>query len=229
MRQKPDNNFWPSYSDLMTSLFFIMLVLFVLSFGLFHKKTSELRTNNIKLHQATDSLKTTYNKLLKICEIDTALQMLDPNYFVYNSYCKRHELKIDIMFEPDDWDLTLPKYRKYHQNLITVGKYLQNKLSSIDTSLHVKFQLLIEGRAARHDNERENRIFGTTVKYLSYDRAKSLFDLWTKAGISFNPSVIEVIIAGSGFEGQCRYTGKDEYKNKRFVIQIIPKVGDLKR
>jgi hypothetical protein len=60
---------------------------------------------------------------------------------------------------------------------------------------------------------------------LSYPRAKALNDFWMNNGIHFNEDICEVIVAGSGFEGQCRYTGKDEGKNKNFIIQIIPKTG----
>jgi hypothetical protein len=36
------------------------------------------------------------------------------------------------------------------------------------------------------------------------------------------------VAAGSGFKGVGRYTGfRDEAKNKRFIIQIQPKIGSL--
>ena len=38
MSQKKESFFWTSYSDLMTSLFFIMLVLFILVIFLLHKR-----------------------------------------------------------------------------------------------------------------------------------------------------------------------------------------------
>lgn len=56
---KKESYFWTSYSDMMTSLFFIMLVLFVLAIGLLaHSlvaKQSEL--NNIKkIEKSTEEL-----------------------------------------------------------------------------------------------------------------------------------------------------------------------------
>ncbi len=38
MSKNNKDYFWLSYADLMTSLFFIMLVLFVLVFSIMHKK-----------------------------------------------------------------------------------------------------------------------------------------------------------------------------------------------
>ena len=33
----------------------------------------------------------------------------------------------------------------------------------------------------------------------------------------------------SGFRGAGRYTGADEAKNKRFIIQIQPKIGSISK
>jgi len=38
MSKKKESYFWISFSDLMTSLFFVMLVLFVLTIALLHKR-----------------------------------------------------------------------------------------------------------------------------------------------------------------------------------------------
>ena len=38
MKRNKESFFWTSYSDLMTSLFFVMLVLFVLTMALLHRK-----------------------------------------------------------------------------------------------------------------------------------------------------------------------------------------------
>ena len=69
---KNNNIFWISYSDLMTSLFFIMLVLFVVTIGYlqFQKKATE-------------------KQLEKIQELQTAVQNLPEDYFVYQPNFKR--------------------------------------------------------------------------------------------------------------------------------------------
>ena len=51
MAEKKESFFWTSYSDLMTSLFFIMLTLFVLVIVLLHKRmeaTEKQLDENIK-------------------------------------------------------------------------------------------------------------------------------------------------------------------------------------
>ncbi len=50
MAQRKESFFWTSYSDLMTSLFFVMLVLFVLVIVLLHKRmeATEAQLEEIK-------------------------------------------------------------------------------------------------------------------------------------------------------------------------------------
>ena len=45
MAEKRESFFWTSYSDLMTSLFFIMLTLFVLVIVLLHKRMENQQRN----------------------------------------------------------------------------------------------------------------------------------------------------------------------------------------
>ena len=51
MAQKKESFFWTSYSDLMTSLFFVMLVLFILVIVLLHKRmeATEAQLQEIKV------------------------------------------------------------------------------------------------------------------------------------------------------------------------------------
>ena len=56
---------------------------------------------------------------------------------------------------------------------------------------------------------------------LSYRRALALYMRWQH--LNFRESNTEVIIAGSGFNGLNRDSKIEDY-NKRFVIQIIPKI-----
>ncbi len=112
------NNIWPAYADLMTSLFFVMLILFVLSFVMFKKNNKdyidlqEILKENEALSIAKDSLTTSLDKLKKIVEIDSALVKLDDRYFRYNKDCKRHELKVDIQFNQNQSDLNAAYLRK---------------------------------------------------------------------------------------------------------------------
>ena len=56
---------------------------------------------------------------------------------------------------------------------------------------------------------------------LSYRRALALYNKWK--GLNFRESNTEIIIAGSGFNGVNRDNIVED-NNKRFIIQIIPKI-----
>ena len=56
---KKESYFWTSYSDMMTSLFFIMLVLFVLAIGLLAHRlviTQDVLDNAKKAQESTEEL-----------------------------------------------------------------------------------------------------------------------------------------------------------------------------
>ena len=217
--EKEDDFFWPGLADLMTALFAVMLVLFVLSFKLFKDK---------EVH-----LKTYASSYAKIKELEVALKRLDDSeYFDYQEDNKRYELKVPVFF--DQWESEIkPEYRK---KLIKAGKQLQGLLEaadqqSIDNELDVKYIVVVEGMAARDsDNTLRNqdRSFIQNTYLLSYKRALALVNLWKESGINFESDRFEIIISGSGIYGTGRYTRKEyEGKNKRFLIQILPKTGQL--
>ena len=62
MDDKSNSSFWPSYVDIMTTLFAIMLVLFVVSFSRFKIKEGELLENNQKLQLLLEN----YESLISI-------------------------------------------------------------------------------------------------------------------------------------------------------------------
>jgi hypothetical protein len=78
---------------------------------------------------------------------------------------------------------------------------------------------------------------GEDQDYLrSYDRAYSLWLHWKNIGIDFEDKkykgLIDLQIAGNGWGGVGRfqYDPQDHFineaKNQRFIIQIVPKIGD---
>lgn len=211
--------FWPGFADLMTGLFAVMLVLFVLSFKLF--KDRELR------------LKEYATQYQNIAELEMALQRLDNSeYFEYQAQNRRYELKVPVYF--DQWESEIkPQYR---ENLVKAGKQLQGLLQeadrqSIENEQDVKYIVIVEGMAARDpSNTARNRDprFIQETYLLSYRRALALVNLWKEYGISFEKDKFEIIISGSGIYGAGRYARKrDEGMNKRFLIQILPKTGQL--
>ena len=67
--------FWASYADLMTSLFFIMLVLFILTTVMLKRQVGEIE----KIKEATEE------QMEKIKEIENAVNEIDTTYFAYNN------------------------------------------------------------------------------------------------------------------------------------------------
>ena len=87
-----------------------------------------------------------------------------------------------------------------------------------------KYQLVIEGTAAIPFEELRAHTYNADnakMYELSYRRALALYNRWKHLGLRNGNT--EVIIAGSGFNGINR-DEINEDNNKRFVIQIIPKI-----
>ncbi|RZK16065.1 MAG: hypothetical protein EOO56_21070 [Hymenobacter sp.] len=218
MKQSKDF-FWPSYVDLMTALFLTMLVLFVLSYKLFNDKQQGLERANAQL-------KVQLKEKRKIDEIRQALKRLEnPQYFIYNRDFKRYELNFEVLFKPGSYEL--PAAAK--QPLIDAGRFLLRQMQSLRND-GIQYLVIIEGRAAMNPNfplDAPQNADLQNVRELSYNRALAVVYLWKEAGIQF-PKNIEVLPAGSGYRGAGRYNGYEREKfNKRFIIQIQPKIGSL--
>jgi hypothetical protein len=207
---KKSGFFWVSFADLMTSLFFIMLVLYVISFAILQSKQGVLEAQAKQLNE--------------IKNVQKAIESLDSTYYHFDSENKRYKLNIDVRFKSNSsniWDI--PKRTRV--DLGNAGKNLYDKVKSIiDTSKTIDYLLIIEGNAQRFN---ENWIKNPNMGYnLSYKRALSLFNYWKQIGVDFNKlgNQCEVIIAGSGYFSQSR-DEKYENNNRRFTIQVTSKVG----
>ncbi|WP_233219140.1 hypothetical protein [Adhaeribacter arboris] len=212
MNTNKEDFFWPSYVDLMTSLFIVMLVLFVLSYKLFKDKESELLVQ--------------VEQLNKIREIEAALKGLEGKYFRFDPVNKRHELKVQTKFDPNSWVIK----ESDKKDLYAAGLTLKKIIDDIKQDHGVKYLVIIEGMAARDPYNPNFHIRQRDYGYqLSYNRALALLNLWQSRNITFDEKRFEVIIAGSGFYGTGRYKGSREYDNKRFLIQVIPKIGKIER
>jgi hypothetical protein len=116
---------------------------------------------------------------------------------------------------------------EYIETVDKVGREIKNIVDSLNNSGNFKFQLVIEGTAAIPYEELKNRTFNPDNKemyILSYRRALALYERWKNLNLRGNNT--EVIIAGSGFNGINRDSIKED-NNKRFVIQIIPKIDKI--
>lgn len=209
-KKKRESFFWTSYSDLMTSLFFIMLTLFVLAIALLHREVVQIG----KDRDATEA------ELKKINEIRTAVQSIDSTYFLYDPAYKKHILKTEVKFQRGSANINdLDKETK--DELLAVRDRIKCFLDTlIAKDRNASYLLIIEGQASKDNYPLNNQ--------LSYDRALSLFKFWfpnqTETTLRFYNLPCEVVIAGAGhMEGKPRAAKNED--NQRFLIQIIPKPG----
>lgn len=207
IKHKKESFFWTSYSDLMTSLFFVMLVLFILVIVLLHNKMVDIESER----------KATQAQIDKIVEIEEAVNKIDPTYFEYNDVYKKHIMKIKVNFPTGISNMNSVDYDTKRQ-LVEAGKSIQNLFEKISKEYsNIQYLLIIEGQAS-NDNYSQNY-------ELSYERALALRRLWENNQIYFGDNC-EVLISGSGTGGSMREDR--EYLNQRFLIHIVPKPGVIK-
>ncbi len=204
-KNKKESFFWTSYSDLMTSLFFVMLVLFILTVALMHNK-----------HKAT------VKQLEKITILNKSIEQIDTTYFVYDTAFKRHTLRnIQVKFARGSSDINdLPAADL--SRLVEAGRAIQNFMRSAKEKIpDAEYLLIIEGQSSK-DNYQGN-------DELSYQRALALVKMWKQKGIKFNNLPCEVIVSGSGQNSKFREKPDiaSNTRNQRFVIHIIPKPGNF--
>ena len=226
--------FWVSYADLMSSLFFIMLVLFVLMIVMFHKEDperlreeirkleKELVTSKEELAASRIELAASKGELDKIREIQNAVSKIDPTFFEYNPDHKKHVLKIDVEFPTGDAEIeNIPIDTRWE--LLNAGKAIEHFIEqALEIDPATQYLLIIEGQASRDDFAGNNE--------LSYRRALVLRSYWKQNGLELSSDHCEVIVAGSGQEGTLRVQPDNatNKRNQRFLIHILPKPGIIK-
>lgn len=215
MAKKKEAFFWTSYSDLMTSLFFIMLTLFVLVIVLLHKR-----------------MEVTENQLEEIKKVEASTRELgESENFAYKAEYKKYVLNVKCFFPLgtyalNDLDADTGKLKE-------AGEDIRNFLNKNEAN---QYLMIIEGQASRNAQSL------TDMNYsLSFQRALTLMKFWKEVcKIDFGTNC-EIQIAGSG-DGRYNfgYTGgeksesfkehdktlmreSNEESNQRFVIHIIPK------
>lgn len=199
MKKGKNSYFWTSYSDLMTSLFFIMLVLFALA-------TIMLKEKN----EATE------RELENIRKVEASTEDLIGDYFEYREDYEKFILKINCNFPRGEYVLT--KIDQSTRNkLDQAGREIENFFKKHSEN---QYLLIIEGQAS-YDNDKM-----TWSNYeLSYKRAAALAVFWqVQCKLDFGKKC-ELQIAGSG-DGRFNPNSmreENEVKNQRFLIYIIPK------
>jgi len=226
MKKRENNFFWPSFADLMTNLFFIMLVLYVLTFISLQNTIRDLQGKQKVYDQVEQNLKPLQN--------DTAL-------FHYEPGLKRFTLAFDVAFERGESEIAVGKlvsYEATEKKIHEVGLQLKHTVERLaedqlrDPDLKKVSWLLIVSGSSSH--------LASTNQFndyeLSYKRAYNLWSYWKTQGINFEApvyeSLIDLQIAGNGWGGVGRFAHDStdnfqvESRNQRFIIQIVPKIGN---
>ena len=237
------SSFWPSYVDIMTTLFAIMLVLFVVSFSRFKIKEKLLKS----IVDEYENIVTVYTT---IDDIDSTA------YFGYNEEYLKHLFTVDVEYQQKEYRidklrLDLENSRladSKRDSIIQAGKLIKETILSIEKKQseggdkiknNIKFLVVIEGQSSRVPYDVDDYHNNYTLSYL---RARYLNEFWKKHGIDISSiPKCELIIAGSGEDGVPRVNPSikprteeqwekwkaEESKNQRFLIHIVPVIGDI--
>jgi len=232
MSDGSEDFFWPSFTDLMTSLFFIVLVLYILTVALL--KNSQFVMSQIVVAQEKQL------RIIRTVEENLEPLQRDSTTFIYDPKFKRYQLAFDVRFGEGRKDISPAGIDSYGTTIFQIND-LGNKLKSLVDSLkaqkerdfalaNISYLMVVSGSAS--DLPGDN----TYSNYqLSYERALALHIHWkVKLGIDFDApkyhDIIEFQIAGNGIGGVGRIPGvtlNEEKKNQRFLINVIPKIGDM--
>jgi hypothetical protein len=207
-KQEEEHNIWMSFSDLFSGF---MVIFIVISLMLFDRTEKELQA--------------TKKQLAEINRIEDALKNLDEKFFDFDERSKRYRLKADVNFLPNSSNiLDIPIDKR--QDVLEAGKSMHKLMGGLEkTSPNIDYLLIIEGNTQRNSN---NYLITPDLGYkLSYERALSLTNYWLSNSLDFKKfKNCEIIIAGSGYFGKSR-NEKNEDVNRRFSIQITPKLRNL--
>lgn len=210
--------FWTSYSDLMTSLFFAMLVLFVVV-------VVAMGSVNRQLKEALNRAEITIEQQNQVLKLQEQFQTLASSTSLDYDEEKRMFYAKDFVgieiFQPNEAEIK----QEYINKVDEVGADIKNIIDSLNkANSNFKYQLVIEGTAAIPYKELRAGTYNKDnydMYLFSYRRALALYKRWQH--LNFRESNTEIIIAGSGFNGINRDKVLED-NNKRFVIQIIPKI-----
>ena len=244
MDGKNNSSFWPSYVDIMTTLFAITLILFAVSFSRFKIKEKQLQS----LVDEYENIITVYST---VGSIDST------RYFGYNEQYLKHLFTVDVEYQVKEYhinklklDLTDPtSANNKRDSIITAGEIIKNTILKLENSdsirNNIKFLVVIEGQSSKipfAENDWKNNYT------LSYLRAQFLDKFWKENGIDLAAiPKCELIISGSGERGVPRIEPNEEYlhkiasddkeynkiweeeegKNQRFLIHIVPVIGNI--
>jgi len=239
MDGKNNGSFWPSYVDIMTTLFAITLILFAVSFSRFKIKERQLQL-------LVNEYKDIINVYSTVSSIDSTM------YFGYNAQYLKHLFTVDVEYQQKEYRIDKLKLDQTDKqgaankrdSIIQAGKIVKETILKLENSEsaddNIKFLVIIEGQSSRVRYAIDDYHNNYTLSYL---RAQFLNQFWKENGIDLSSIPrCELIISGSGEDGVPRVTPSitephnpeemkqwiaDESKNQRFLIHIVPVIGNI--
>lgn len=239
MDGKNNGSFWPSYVDIMTTLFAITLILFAVSFSRFKIKERQLQ---LLVNEYEDII----NVYSTVSSIDST------RYFGYNAQYLKHLFTVDVEYQQKEYRIDMLKLDQTDKqgadnkrdSIIQAGKIVKETILKLENSEsaddNIKFLVVIEGQSSRVRYDVDDYHNNYTLSYL---RAQFLNKFWKDNGIDLaSIPRCELIISGSGEDGVPRVTPSmavprtpeeteqwiaDESKNQRFLIHIVPVIGNI--
>lgn len=251
MDSNNNSSFWPSYVDIMTTLFAITLILFVVSFARFKIKETELRDSNEMLQALVDEYENIVTVYSTVSKIDST------QYFAYNAQYLKHLFTVDVVYQDKEYridklklDQTNPQLAdKTRADIVNAGRIVMETIQSIEQSdsidNNIKFLVVIEGQSSRLSYSESDWKNNYTLSYL---RAQYLNEFWKQNDIDIDAIPrCELIISGSGEQGVPRAVPDEadllrrfpnvsdfrkeweriERQNQRFLIHIVPVIGNI--
>ena len=250
MRKKDgDRQFWISFSDIMTSLFFVMLILFAVTAYKYQdnskiasrvveleltkskleklipelqKQVKDLKVKNKHLEKNLGEAIATLEQQKRIIDIDKQFRPLrESRSCVYSEEANKYVAKDFIGVEICDPNQAVIKFQ-YRSKVIELGREIEKLMNTLNKeNPEFSYLMVIEGNTA-NTYDKKFSMDDNQGYILSYQRALTVYQLWRRSGINLRKYNVETVIAGSGFNGMFR--DKVEENNKRFSIQIIPKI-----
>jgi hypothetical protein len=241
MKSNDDSFFWLSYSDLITSLFFVVLVLFTLTYVQLKRNEAGLELEKGELKVEKEELE----KKLKVYDlVEQNLKPLkdDKAFFKYETQYKRFTLSFDVQFKEAEFKITPEDiqgdFKEVSGNIQNAGLHLIGIIDTIVANQktnpeleNVSYLLILAGYASKLPDDKEFEEYKR-----SYLRAWHLWNHWKTRGIDFEADkysdLIDLQIAGNGWGGIGRYdfSSANDYEsermNQRFIIQIVPKIAN---
>lgn len=239
MDGKKNGSFWPSYVDIMTTLFAITLVLFAVSFSRFKIKEKQLQ---LLVNEYEDII----NVYSTVGSIDST------KYFGYNEQYLKHLFTVDVEYQQKEYQIDKLKLDLIDQDkasnkrdsILEAGRIIKKTIMSLEASdsikNNIKFLVVIEGQSSRVRYDTDDYHNNYTLSYL---RAQFLNKFWKDNGIDISSIPrCELIISGSGEDGVPRVSPSilnpitseereqwiaEESKNQRFLIHIVPVIGNI--